>query len=87
MHSTADSDLFMKVAQNAYAEHERSLIQCTKCKRKFFPDRIKKHQTNCAAEKLHSSINKSSKSQKKWKRFRQAKWKINEFDKKNFAFG
>lgn len=65
MHPTADSDLFMKVAQNAYADHERSLVQCAKCNRKFFPDRIEKHQTNCAAEKLTYSKSQQMKSHQK----------------------
>lgn len=65
VNSTADSDLFMKVAQSAYADHERSLVQCAKCNRKFFPDRVEKHQTNCAAEKLPSSSSKSKPTKSK----------------------
>lgn len=64
-HFTADSDLFMKVAQSAYADHERSLVQCGNCNRKFFPDRIEKHQSNCAAKKLQSPSPCSKSQQKK----------------------
>ncbi|KAJ6647336.1 hypothetical protein Bhyg_02558 [Pseudolycoriella hygida] len=60
-----DSDLFMKVAQKAYSDHERSLVQCAKCNRKFFPDRIEKHQANCAAEKLPSTNSKKEFNRKK----------------------
>lgn len=52
----------MKVAQRAYADHERTLIPCLKCERKFFPDRIEIHQRNCAASKLHCSSTKHSKN-------------------------
>ncbi|CAG7817535.1 unnamed protein product [Allacma fusca] len=52
VHLDPDSDLFMKVAQRAYQDHERSLVPCLKCGRKFFPDRIETHERNCAATKL-----------------------------------
>lgn len=56
---TADSDLFMRVAERAYADHERSLVACSRCGRTFFPDRIEKHEKNCAASKLPPSCTKS----------------------------
>lgn len=49
----------MRVAERAYADHERSLVACSKCCKTFFPDRIEKHERTCAATKLQSSNTKS----------------------------
>jgi len=44
---------FQGTAKAIWQSHLDELVECKRCGRTFFPDRIQKHEATCAADKIN----------------------------------
>lgn len=47
----------------AWENFKSQLVPCSKCRRKFLPDRLDKHEPNCKANPINEASNKTKTKQ------------------------